>query len=308
MRKIISIILLFALWIICASGCSINSVDLDTTAKSQTDSDGTFQENTTELQATATTDPTVLQPDDNDLVLALIDYLRELFFDHDMAATSLAIKINEIKNGKRPLHADFDASNYYFVCGYYSAEDEHDESDHYCCAQQYTWFRFDDADEIMEYYEGLKIAVAFQINKADFVTDILSGDSSVPNMEHFQIYKTEFRHGLNTNRTVDFDETFIYLESSPKSNIYHSTAVFNHRWITIPCINLGGKYYVMTFLSTDYGQGKLSEIDYDAEFGEYKDALMSLMEEEKYRVTNKSGTVSNYGLFDINAFVNDIVK
>ena len=67
MNKIISFVLLCALLITCFSGCKI-------------DTNGTM----------------VLQSQDA-LVCSLIEYLQDLFVDHDMPDTSTAIKIDEIQ-------------------------------------------------------------------------------------------------------------------------------------------------------------------------------------------------------------------
>ena len=107
MNKIISFVLLCALLLMCFSGCKI-------------DTNGTM----------------VLQSQDA-LVCTLVEYLRDLLYEYDLADTSTAIKIDEIKNGKQALHVGFDKSEYYFVCAYYNAEHD-DESIVYCCATDYT--------------------------------------------------------------------------------------------------------------------------------------------------------------------------
>ena len=162
MNKIISFVLLCALLLMCFSGCKI-------------DTNGTM----------------VLQSQDA-LVCTLVEYLRDLLYEYDLADTSTAIKIDEIKNGKQALHVGFDKSEYYFVCAYYNAEHD-DESIVYCCATDYTWVRFNDVNKISEKYDDLNFIAGFQINKASSVTDIITKDAKAPSMEHFQEYKPETR-------------------------------------------------------------------------------------------------------------------
>ena len=55
---------------------------------------------------------------DEDLIVALVDYLKTLAYDYDLFPHTTADKIDDIKNGKQALHVAFDSSNTYFVCAY----------------------------------------------------------------------------------------------------------------------------------------------------------------------------------------------
>ena len=279
MRKIVSLILLCFLFLVCFIGC--------------TDTKNNENEVSVELQK------------DDDLVLALIAYLQDIFVSHDMLPTSTAIKIDEIKNGKQALHVGFNKSSYYFVCAYYDNAHEYETID-YCCATNYTWVKFESANDISKRYEDGQFVVAFQVNKASFVTDITSKDANVPNMEHFQLYTPTFNNGINTNSPLVLDKTFVYLNSSDKSNVYHSTSAYDNAWITIPCIYLDEQYYIIKELYTVYPDGSRSDGNIISDFGKYYDTLVNIMDTTGYSVIDEKGRTNFYGLIKIDDFANCI--
>ena len=63
---------------------------------------------------------TLLKYEESDLLVALVDYLKDLNADHDMPPTSFSAKIDQIKGGKQALYTDFNSSESYFVGGYYN--------------------------------------------------------------------------------------------------------------------------------------------------------------------------------------------
>ena len=222
-----------------------------------------------------------------------------------MPDTSTAIKIDEIKNGKQALHVEFNKSEYYFVCAYYNTGHNYETID-YCCATNYTWVKFDDPKEVGEKYKDLSFVVAFQINKASFVADILTKDAVVPNIEHFQKYSPNFNNGLNTNDAITFDTNFIYLNSSNDKDVYHSMSAYNNEYITIPCIYLNERYYITKVLYTIYADGTRSDNNIISDFGKYYDTLVNIMDTTSYSVTDEKGRTTFYGLIEINAFSNCI--
>lgn len=279
MNKFISMILLCALLLACVSGCATPYKD--------------EEKNPIELQS------------HDVLVCTLIEYLQDLFVDHELPDTSTAIKIDEIKNGKQALHVGFDGSEYYFVCAYYDNTHE-DETTHYCCATNYTWVKFENANEISEKYKDLRFVVAFQINKASFVTDIVTKDATVPNIEHFQEYAPNFSNGFNANGAVTFDINFIYLNSSDDGNVYHSISAYNNVLKTFPCKFLNDQYYISMDLYTIYPDGSRSDSNLISDFGEYYDALVNIMDTKKYSVIDEKGRTIFYGLIEVNDFANCI--
>lgn len=248
--------------------------------------------------------PTEL-PNNDVLVCALIEYLQDLLVEYDLPDTSTAIKIDEIKNGKQALHVGFDDSRYYFVCAYYDNTHE-DETIDYCCATNYTWVKFEDPKEIGEKHKDLSFVVAFQINKASFVADILTKDAVVPNIEHFQEYFTNFNNGLNTNGAITFDTNFIYLNSSNYKDVYHSMSAYDNVLKTLPCICLNKRYYITKELYTIYADGTRSDSNVISDLGKYYDTLVNIMDTTSYSVTDENGRTTFYGLIEINDFSNCI--
>ena len=229
----------------------------------------------------------------SDLVATLVAYLEQYTTQYNIKGRSLAQQIDHIKNGIQPLHVAFDPAEYYFVCGYYNPAEDHDEFI-YCCAKDYTWVGYKNETEIQEYYNGAKCAVAFQINRALTVTDIISTERTVPDIQHFHIFKPTFENGVNVGEPVAFDETFIYLNypdcylnqfSQSTSTMYYCNSIYYHSMNTIPCVYLDGEYYLPFSMYVVYNDGThTDERDYSYDFGEYYDALMDIMERDKYSI------------------------
>ncbi len=291
MKKILSILLLSGLLLSCFAGCAFGAQTPEPT------------EEPTKL-ASKYNNPMDLP---EDMLDAIVDYLQSLNMDYDMPPTSVEIKINKIKNGSQPLHVAFDPESCYFVCGYYNDAHKSETSEH-CCAEEYTWITFEKADKIQEYRNGEKMIAAFQINKALFVRDISQENASIPEMEHFQMYECEFIDGINTNEPVVFDETFIYLNESSKSVVYHNMAIYYHNWVAFPCVNLASQYYLPIQLNVTYPSGHISQINLTYEFGNYHDALIDILVTGKYSVTYETGAVGSYGLLEVNEFANTVLK
>lgn len=243
---------------------------------------------------------------DEDLIVALVDYLKTLSYDYELFPHSTADKIDDIKNGKQALHVAFDSSNTYFVCAYLDEISNADKffHDH---ADEYTWVKYEKAEEIYEKYNDLSLVVAFQINPSLFVKDIMSEDAAVPAMEHFQPYEPQFNEGLNTKAADTFDETFIYLDSSDNDTVYHCTSVYYDYTVNIPCICLDGQYYVYKYLYSVLADGSRDNVNVSYDFGEYYDCLVSVMDTEKYTL-NENGRTTVYGLITIDDFADIINK
>lgn len=280
MKKNVSVVLLCSLLLVCFAGCTVPDK---------------YEEKV----------PTELQSQDA-LVCTLIEYLHSLFVSHDMPDTSTAIKIDEIKNGKQGLHVGFNSSAYYFVCAYYDNAHE-DETTDYCCATNYTWVKFENANEIIERYKDLRFVVAFQINKASFVTDIVTKKATVPNIEHFQEYVPNFNNGFNANGAVVFDTSFIYINSSDDRNVYHSIYAYDNVLKTLPCTFLNDRYYIINDLYTIYPDGSRSDSNVISDFGGYYDALVNIMDTKNYSEIDEKGRTIFYGLIEINDFA-DCIK
>ena len=299
MNKIISFVLLCALLLMCFSGCSISNGTSENTNHSTT-SNTTLKNDIPDI-VEGKLDKSIK------LVCALTEYLQSLSWDYFLPSTSTAIKIDEIKNGKQALHVGFIKSDYYFVCAYYN-DGHSDEAQDYCCVTDYTWVKFNDANEISDKYDDSNFVVAFQINKASFITDIAAQDVAVPAFEHFQEYAARFNNGLNINDATEFDASFIYLNSTDDEILYHSLSVYYNALVIIPCVSLNGNTYVVKKLYTIYPDGTRYDNNIVQDFGEYYDALVAIMDTTSYSATDEKGRTTFYGLIEINDFADCINK
>ncbi len=243
----------------------------------------------------------------DELIASLVDYLQELYVFHDMPSSSLAIKINQIKNGYQPLLVDFDPTDFYYICGYYDGIIEIGPLK-YKNVAEYTWVRYESKDEIKEIHGDKNFVVAFQINKALLVKDILSEKSIVPNVEHFQMYDPIFDKGVNINDSVVFEKTFIYLNPSSQSNVYLASSAYNHDLVSIPCIKSANIYYVSQYIYSINSSGEKNEANLPVLFDQYYESLMSVIQPTKSDTTNSWGTTYYYGWITIDDFVNHILR
>lgn len=243
----------------------------------------------------------------DELIDSLVDYLQGLHLQYEIHDTSLSIKIDKIKKGHQPLLVDFDPTDFYFVCGYYNVITE-DELFKYRNADDFTWVRFENANEIKEIHDDKNIVVAFQINKALFVRDIASKKAIIPRVEHFQMYEPIFEECVNTGTHIVFEEEFIYLNPSNAERVYHSTSAYFNALVTIPCINYEDVYYISHLIYVVHINGEKSDVNLFVQFGKYYDALMSVMESAKHSTINTTGGTNYYGLITIDDFVNHILR
>ena len=253
----------------------------------------------------------------SDLVATLIAYLEQYMVKYDLIGRTFDQKVDDINSGIQPLHVVFDPSDYFFVCGYYNSPYEYGDFGYRAC-NEYTWVGYKNESDIKEYYNGMKWAVLFQINRALTVTDIVSNERQIPNMEHFQIIKPTFENGVNIAAPITFDDTFIYLNypncylnnfSQSNSTLYYSTSIYYHTMNTIPCVSLDGEYYLYFSQYTVYADGSRSEEnDYTYIFGKYYDALMNIMDKDKYSVTYEDGKTKFYQTISFDVFINDVLK
>ncbi len=312
MNKIISFVLLCSLLIMCLSGCSIPN-----NPNGEKESDKGSVPITSDDKNNTT--PRIIYGEidkNSDLVATLVAYLEQYTTQYNIKGRSLAQQIDHIKNGIQPLHIAFDPAEYYFVCGYYKPVEDHDELI-YCCAKDYTWVGYKSETEIQEFYNGMKCAVVFQINMALTITDIVSNERAVPDIQHFQIFKPTFENGVNASEPIVFDETFIYLNypdcylnqfSQSTSTMYYCNSIYYHSMNTIPCVYLNGEYYLAFSMYVVYNDGTRStEWDYTYDFGEYYDTLMNMLERDKYSIAGNKH-VSVYATISLKNFADVLVK
>ena len=322
MKKLILFLLVGALLVLPLSGCFADNKQNEGTTPNNT-TEHTTPESTT-LEATTPPendqkDPPMVEGElnkDSELIVTLVDYLEQYWIQHNPFGIPLSGKIDGIKNSAIPLHVTFNQSDYYFVCGYYNATHEYDES-RFCCASEYVWVAYNNETAIQEYYNGMSCVVTFQLNRALTVTNILV-DEPANDMEHFQIYAPIFENGVNTAEPIVFDETFIYLNNFinhfDEDTIYHSTSWYYHPNITISCVCIDGEYYLPFYLATLEdaeifdAQQALSTEQITYALGDYYDAIINIMNTDKYSVEVNEKYTYRYGVVSIDDFVDIISK
>ena len=166
----------------------------------------------------------------------------------------------------------------------------------------------------------MQFVVAFQINRAASVINILTGEPA-NDIEHFDIYVPAFENGVNTAVATEFDQNFVYLNGLfsdlDENTIYYSTSpksVKDHSNHAIPCVYLDGRYYLSLSLGTLKAgkefdaQEVLSKESNIYKFGEYYDAIVGVMDMESYRIVNQDGSMRIYGLITFEDFANRVVR
>lgn len=245
----------------------------------------------------------------DELIAELTEYLKWLFGYIDPFPMSFSQRIDTVKEGRQAVHVSFEPSNYYFACAYHNRElTTGSVYIGYSDADEYTWVRFDSEKDICKSYEDKEFIVAFQINKPSLCEDISISEKDVPYLEHFQLYKTNFENGFNTNPPIEFEQTFVYLNDSEQTNIYHSKDVVYNEYVTFPCVKMDGRYYVTQVLYAVSSDGERHDRDVEWEFGDYYDVLWEIMETGKYTTTNEKGVTYYYGLMELDTFMDTVIK
>ena len=324
MKKLILFLLTATLLILPLSGCFVDNQQNEGTTPANTTENTTPESTTPEA-----TTPEATTPPENDqsnppavveeldknhpLVVALLEYIEDLYVERNFYQYPFSTQINLINTGVQTLHVAFNPLDYYFVCGYANCVHESNAS-RVCCVEENIWIKYNSESEIQEYYNDMKCKVVFQINKALTVSDIFSLEVIVPDMEHFQFYEPTFENGVNMSAPLNFDETFIYLNRSNESTLYYSTTVYNHVNLTIPCTYLDGQHYISLYLYEIDSNGTIAPSGGLASsyilwyFGDYYDAIMAVMDTERYNAVNKYGKTVVYGIISFEDFVNGIIK
>ena len=147
--------------------------------------------------------------------------------------------------------------------------------------------------------------VAFQLNRPLFVN---TSKKRVPNVEHFQMYEPEFKDGVNLKEAIVLEDTsYIFLTSSYRENIYHSTHMFGHEHNMIPCVYDDGQFYVRLDLPRQK-DGSLDVEDISYDFGDYYDRLMCVIEAfgRETTVIHDNGLKSNYAEIPLDIFRKEV--
>ena len=216
-----------------------------------------------------------------------------------------------IKDGEQALHVFFDPSNYYYVGGYYNPTHSYEEEG--CCARKYCWVKYENETQIQEYYDNMKCRVVIQINRELNATNIISGKSTTAKIEYVQLYTPQFIEGVNTAAPIVFDENCFYLRDASTTPTYlcHNKDYYYN--VLLPNICLEGQYYMPILLTrledgeTFNAEKVFSGNNFRWEFGEYYDAILDMMEFDRYSFEYE-GKLNYYGLIPIDEFVNKIFK
>ena len=236
MKKVIALFLVITTLMLILTGCF--------DPKDKTDENTLILGNNQSLEAGEE-----LKVEKNELLSVLIENLHNTLREYELPYVSMEEKINGIKDGKEPLLISFEQSDCYFICAYFN--DTHDEMlNSYCCAHEYTWVKFKDEASIPDSYNDKEIKAVFQIDGASLVMNILTNEENTHSIEYYQRFNPEFTNGLNTKAPISFDKKIIYLNSHDRSNLYHSASLPEDQAITIPCIYLNDKYFIVEWLYT----------------------------------------------------------
>ena len=265
-------------------------------------------ESQADTEITQTTEAQTQQPDEFEvsglskyLILDITDYLDNYLTQYDMGDNTFAIKLYNIKHhGLQPLFVKFDKDSYYYACAYFNPAHEYEEENYpYCCTQEYTWVKYEKPEQITETFDDMKLVCAFQVNRAEFCHDIGHAGGLSESIEHYSSYVPEFVEGINIAPSMEFDESFIYLNSTPLETVYCTMERPYHEWISMPCMEFDGQYYVPYYLHMKYADGTTGSSDLKRHFGEYYEYVMSIMLTDKYSVPDAYGRTAYYGLIDV---------
>lgn len=241
-----------------------------------------------------------------ELINTLVSYLNDIPFEYDIPETSLAVKLNRIKDGENGFFVEFDQYEYFYACAYFTTDHQSKEETDHCCIKNYKWTGYEKKEDIKEYNKGYKIVVTFQINKASICHDIVNEHSATPAFEHYQIYSPKFENNSNIAPAILFDYSLIYITSSNDDFIYFSADDKNHELNKLSCLELDGETYITTPLYTEYTDGHKFETNLKVEFGDYYNDLLKIMINGKYSKTGSQNEITHYGLFAIDSIKNII--
>ncbi len=319
MKRIIVILLLCAIMLSCLVSCRGRRRDPDVLDEPP------VIENTKYNSYNGNPIRTVSEKEKRDLLISrLTNYLIEkdwVFYDEIIVegSNSISYKIAIINSGVAPYLVSFDSADYYYMCAYYNEPDNEpglvepdvpeDTVDGYhdlgldfvlpgygSPVYQYTWVRFENPTDITEFYDGKKMVEAFQINRSFFVSNIKSENISVPDIEHFKSYKTEFVDGYNVNGAQPVSGAFISLSFVNSSPVIFCSGLDGG----IPCVEIDGEYFIRIDIY-EKNEKVLME-----EFGYWYEYLVPLMDTERYSEKLSNGDERFYGIIGVREFTDVI--
>ena len=254
---------------------------------------------------------------DNELLAILLDHVHTTYGGFSDAASYSLEDIINLSRGIEyfpgdifnPLLAEFDASDSYYICAYFSHEHEDDfiELMCCCCSESYIWVGFDTKEEIPEIYSGEKLLFAIQMTPSVSCKNLRTDETDIAT-EHYMIYEPEFENGFNVAPVTEFNSILFYLAYDKGDTVYFSTDPYSYLRLNLRCIEIDGEIYLFksTSIRTEKSNGEIEVHDLTHTFGQYYDQLMAIMISDLYSETyeNASENLTNYyGLFKLEDFV-----
>jgi hypothetical protein len=164
--------------------------------------------------------------------------------------------------------------------------------------------RFDTAEEITPYYNNSKIAGAFVIWNVLSVTDITSEDEKVPNFIMYD-YVNFISEG-NVKVPDIPNRNFIYINryetNISDETIYYNENLYTRRITTIDCYDIDNKDQLVFILYTLYTDGRRYDENLEAEFGEYYEEFMAIIDTERYNIVTEYGYTMYFGIITVDDF------
>ena len=164
---------------------------------------------------------------------------------------TFSMSLDLIKNGYHPILVEFDdsASQMYSVCAYFTSDDGHYELYH-CCRDKFTWVKFDDPNEIPEYYNGQKHMRSFLIDVTSSCRDLMDAENEGLSFNYCRRYWPEFIYiGVNFPREpVPLTGTRIILCDPSSKNLYYNYSDSDWAMSEMRRLNhyeLDGEYYIL---------------------------------------------------------------
>lgn len=250
---------------------------------------------------------------DEELIATLINYLQMRnaesvpklqSFENDMNMLKLSGQIdNEFQ--AQAFRVKINPTNCYYVCAYLNVQHSR-ESGEYCGYSNYRWVKFSNAKDILEYDDGEKLIVAFQINRTIERQHVMPIWERVPSISFFQIYYPQFVDGHNVEAINRCDETLIITTRLKKDHLYFTKDDFYVR--ILPSVVLDGICYLTEKLYVDSPSGDRYSYSVKGRLGKYYDVLMEMMITDKYTEIDECGNTIHYGLFNLKDIINTLVN
>ncbi len=215
---------------------------------------------------------------------------------------SLKEKLQWIESGEatKALYVEFDPEQYYFLCGYYAEPDENEMLLH-DNTYSYLWVAFDDGRDIPESYQGCELTVVVQINRSKRCRDLQDESKTVQLENYLVLDLPKFENGQCVCEPAEVDDALIFL-SLYEARQYSDIGYQSNKQYDIPCIELEGQMYIPIQQYVLYADGTRTDTKLKNQLGKYYDAIMAVLIDDQYSVTNARGNEQHYGVLKLEDF------